>query len=100
MLTQNLVQGVHAYTEGNRSKALSHFAKAVIELAALGKAGLGKSGATAVQKSLIGLLGDVYTVEKLFAEISGQPRLHERALEVIQEVLDDPESITSKTTIR
>ncbi|VVP58749.1 dermonecrotic toxin domain-containing protein [Pseudomonas fluorescens] len=100
LLAQNLVQGVHAYTEGNRSKALSHFAKAVIELAALGKAGLGKSGATAVQKSLIGLLGDVYTVEKLFAEISGQPRLHERALEVIQEVLDDPESITSKTTIR
>ena len=99
LLTQNLVQGVHAYTEGNRSKALSHFAKAVIELAALGKAGLGKSGATAVQKSLIGLLGDVYTVEKLFAEISGQPRLHERALEAIQEVLDDPESITSKTTI-
>jgi hypothetical protein len=45
------------------------------------------------------LLGDVYTVEKLFADISGQPRLHERAWEVIQEVLDDPESITSKTTI-
>jgi hypothetical protein len=99
LLTQNLVQGVHAYTEGNRSKALSHFAKAVIELASLGKAGLGKSGATAVQKSLIGLLGDVYTVEKLFAEISGQPRLHGRALEVIQEILDDPESNTSKTTI-
>jgi hypothetical protein len=100
LLTQNLVQGVHAYTEGNRSKALNHFKNAVIELAVLGKAGLGKSGATAVQKNLIGLLGDVYTVEKLFAEISGQPRLHERALEVIQEILDDPESITSKTTIR
>ncbi len=99
LLTQNLVQGVHAYTEGNRSKALSHFAKAVIELATLAKAGYGLSKATKLQKDLIGLLGDVYTVEKLFTEISGQPRLHERALEVIQEILDDPESISSKTTI-
>ncbi|TPG80797.1 dermonecrotic toxin domain-containing protein [Pseudomonas arsenicoxydans] len=99
LLTQNLVQGVHAFTEGNRSKALSHFKDAVIELAVLGKAGLGKSGATAVQKTLIGLLGDVYTVEKLFADVTGQPRLHERALEVIQDILDDPESITSKTTL-
>lgn len=99
LFTQNLVQGVHAYTEGNRTKALKHYVKAVIELASLAKGVRGLSQVTKLQKDLIGLLGDVYTVEKMFAEISGQPRLHERALEVIQEVLDDPESITSKTTI-
>jgi hypothetical protein len=100
LFTQNLVQGVRAYTEGNRTKALKHYVKAVIELGSLAKGIRGLSQVTKLQKDVIGLLGDVYTVEKLFAEISGQPRLHQRALEVIQEVLDDPESITSKTTIR
>jgi len=99
LFAQNMVQGVRAYTEGNRTKALKHYIKAVIELGVLAKGIHGLSQVTKLQKDVIGLLGDVYTVEKLFAEISGQPRLHERAWEVIQEVLDDPESITSKTTI-
>lgn len=99
LLTQNLVQGAEAYTEGDRAKALSHFKKALFELASLGKAGLGKSGASQLQKNLIGLLGDALEVEKLFAAATGQPRLHERALEVIQEILDDPETISSQTTL-
>lgn len=99
LFSKNIVQGVEAYSDGNRAKALKHFTDALIELAALGKTGYGMTQATKLQKDLIGLLGDVYTVEKLFAQISGQPRLHERALEVIQEILDDPESMASKTTL-
>jgi hypothetical protein len=98
-LTPNLVQGAEAYTEGNRAKALSHFKEALFELASLGKAGLGKSGASQLQKNLIGLLGDALEVEALYAAATGQPRLHERAREVIQEILDDPETISNKTTV-
>ncbi|WP_207267227.1 dermonecrotic toxin domain-containing protein [Pseudomonas sp. FW300-N1B4] len=99
LLTKNLVQGAEAYSEGNRAKALIHFRDALIELALLGKAGYVGSQPTKIQKDLIGLLGDVYTVEWFFSQATGQPRLHERVLEVIQQVLDDPQSATSKTTI-
>lgn len=99
LLGKNLVQGVEAYSVGNRAKALIHFRDALIELASLGKAGYGSLQPTKLQKDLIGLLGDVYTVEKLFSQATGQPRLHERALEVIQQILDDPQSAISKTTI-
>lgn len=99
MLGKNLVQGVEAYSVGNRARALIHFRDALIELASLGKAGYGSLQPTKLQKDLIGLLGAVYTVEKLFSQATGQPRLHERVVEVIQQILDDPESATSKTTI-
>jgi hypothetical protein len=99
LLGKNLVQGVEAYSVGNRAKALVHFRNALIELASLGKAGYGSLQPTKLQRDLIGLLGDVYTVEKLFSQATGQPQLHERALEVIQQILDDPQSAISKTTI-
>jgi len=99
LFTKAMVQGFEAYGLGDRAKALSHFKDALIELASLGKAGFAKSSVTQVQKDFIGLLGDAFLVEKLVAEASGQPRLHERALEVIQEILDDPQSTSSKTTL-
>lgn len=99
LLTKGLVQGLEAYSEGHRAKALNHFKDALIELVSLGKAGYGKLAASKLQKDFIGVLGDVYTVEKFFSQATGLPRLHERALEVIQEILDDPESVTSKTIV-
>jgi len=99
LLTKGLVQGVEAYNDGDRAKALSHFKDALIELATLGKAGYSRLTASKLQNQLIVLLGSVYSVEKFYAEATGQPRLHERALEVIQEILDDPESMNSTTTV-
>ncbi|MFJ2282133.1 dermonecrotic toxin domain-containing protein [Pseudomonas sp. NPDC087803] len=99
LFTKAMVQGFEANGLGDRAKALSHLKDALIELASLGKAGFAKSSVTQVQKNLIGLLGDTYLIEKLVAEASGQPRLHGRALEVIQEILDDPQSTSSKTTL-
>lgn len=99
LLGKNLVQGVEAYSVGNRAKALIHFRGALIELASLGKVGYSSLQPTKLQKDLIGLLGDLNTVEKLFSQATGRPRLHELALEAIQQVLDDPQSTISKTTI-
>ncbi|MFD2882777.1 hypothetical protein ACFS4T_05840 [Pseudomonas lini] len=52
LLTQNLVQGGVAYSEGDRAKAMGHFKEALIELASLGKAGIGGAGASQVQKKI------------------------------------------------
>ncbi|WP_447788400.1 MULTISPECIES: dermonecrotic toxin domain-containing protein [Pseudomonas] len=99
LLTQNLVQGAAAYSEGDRAKAMGHFKEALIELASLGKAGIGGAGASQVQKNLIDLLGDAREVEKLYCAATGQPGLEERALEAIKEILADPGSSVSKTTL-
>lgn len=99
LFTKAMVQGFEAHGLGDRAKALSHLKDALIELASLGKAGFAKSSVTNTQKTLIDLLGDTYTIEKLVAEASGQPRLHKRVLEVIQEILDDPQGTSSKTTL-
>lgn len=99
LLTKNLVQGFEAYSEGNRAKALSHFTDALIELASLGKAGAGKSAVKPVQRTFISLLGDARKVEKLVCGVIGQPTLDKRVLQLIQEILDDPESVSSKTTL-
>ncbi|MFJ4192855.1 dermonecrotic toxin domain-containing protein [Pseudomonas sp. NPDC089534] len=99
LFTKSLVQGVEAYSEGNRAKALEHLKTALIELASLGKAGVGKPALSAIKKDFIDLIGDVYAIEKLVAEAAGLPRLHERVLEAIQEVLDDTENTASRTTL-
>ncbi|WP_339449924.1 dermonecrotic toxin domain-containing protein [Pseudomonas sp. EA_5y_Pfl2_R50] len=98
LLSKNLVQGFEAYSEGNRAKVLSHFTEALVELVALGTAGLGSAAATPVQKTLIDLLGDAREVEKLIQAAIGQSTLDQRVIELIQEILDDPQS-TSQTTL-
>ncbi len=99
LFTKAMVQGFEAYGLGDRARAIGHFKDALIELASLGKAGFTKASVTQVQKNVIGLIGDAYVIEKLVAEASGQTRLPKRLLEVIQEILDDPQSTTSKTTL-
>ncbi|VVN71934.1 dermonecrotic toxin domain-containing protein [Pseudomonas fluorescens] len=100
LITKSLLEGAEAYNDGDRAKALSHFIDALIDLALLGHAGIKGKPVSGVQKTLIQLLGDVNTAENLIAQISGQQRLHQRVLEVIQEVLDDSNSAKSKTLIR
>lgn len=99
LFTKSVLEGAEAYNDGDRATAATHFLDALIELASLGKAGYSGSQPSKLQKDFIGLLGDVYAVEKLFSQATGQKRLPLQALEVIQGILDDPESITSKTTI-
>ena len=100
LLTKNLLEGAEAYKDGDRETAQGHFLDALIELASLGKAGYSELAPTKLQKDIVGLLGDLYTIEKFFSQATGQKRLHSRALEAIQAILDDPESVTSKTNFR
>lgn len=99
LLTKGLLDGAEAYNDGDRATAQGHFLDALIELASLGKAGHKGLQPSKLQKDFIGLLGDVYAVEKFFSQATGQQRLPLQALEVIQGIFDDPESISSKTTI-
>lgn len=100
LVTKSLLEGAETYNDGDRAKALSHFIDALIDLALLGHAGIKGKPISGVQKTLIQLLGDLNTAEKFIAQACGQQRLHQRVLEVIQEVLDDSNSAKSKTLIR
>lgn len=99
LLTKEMVQGAEAYSLGDRATALMHFASALIELATLGKGAHKLTKASKLQKNLIDMLGDIYRIDKLYAKASGLPQLHERAWEEIQELLADPDSASSKTTL-
>ncbi|WP_193560166.1 hypothetical protein [Pseudomonas mandelii] len=87
------------YNDGERATAAWHFLDALIELASLGKAGYSKGQPTKLQKDLIGLLGDVYSVQKFYTQATGHEKLHSQALEVIQAILDDPQALDSKTRL-
>lgn len=100
LLTKNLWEAAEAYNDGDRATAQVHFFWALVELASLGKAGYSHLVPTKTQKDLIGLLGDVYTVEKFFSQATGQKRLPLQALEIIQSVLDEPDSFVSRTYLR
>ncbi|MCU0119648.1 hypothetical protein N8H74_15395 [Pseudomonas sp. B2M1-30] len=100
LLTKSLWEAAEAYQDGDRATAQVHFLSALVELASLGKAGISKLRPTKLQKDVIGLLGDIYSIEKFFSQATGQKRLPLQALAIIQSVLDDPESFTSKTYLR
>lgn len=99
LFTKSVLDGVEAYNDGDRATAAWHFLDALIELASLGKAGLSKGQPTKLQKDLIGLLGDVYSVQKFYTQATGHEKLHSQALEVIQAILDDPQALDSKTRL-
>lgn len=99
LFTKEAVSGVDALVQGDRAKALAHFVEAITELASLGKAGAGKRAATKVQRNFVSLMKDAYEAESFFRQVTGQPGLPGLAKDVIQEILDDPQSLTSKTTI-
>ncbi|MDI2141998.1 MULTISPECIES: dermonecrotic toxin domain-containing protein [unclassified Pseudomonas] len=100
LLTKNLWEAAEAYKDGDRVTAQVHIFWALVELASLGKAGYSRLAPTKTQKDLIGLLGDVYTIEKFFSQATGQQRLPLQALAIIQSVLDDPDSFASRTYLR
>lgn len=99
LFTKEAVSGLDALVQGDRAKALAHFVEAIVELASLGKAASAKRVASTVQRNFVSLIGDVYKVESLFRQATGQPGLPGLAKDAIQEILDDPLAQTSKTTI-
>lgn len=100
LLTKSLWEAADAYNDGDRQTAQLHFLNALIELASLGKAGYSHLAPTKLQKDFIGLLGDVYSVEKFFSQATGQKRLPLQALAIIEGVLEDSQSFASQTTLR
>jgi len=100
LLGKNILEGMEAYNDGDRAGARDSFLKALVELASLGYGGYKHLQPSKLQMDVLGLLGNTYSAEKFLAQASGLPRLHSRALEKIQEILDDPQSMTSRTSLR
>ena len=99
LFTKSVLEGAEAYSNGDRATAATHFRDALIELASLGIGGYSKVQPTKLQKDLIGLLGDVYSVQKFYTQATGHQKLHSQAIEVIQAILDDPQALDSKTRL-
>lgn len=99
LFTKETLSGLDALVQGDRAKALAHFGEALLELISLGKAGAGKRAASKVQRNFVSLMGDVYNVESFYRQATGQSGLPGLAKEAIQEILDDPQTQTSKTLI-
>ncbi|MFJ5284350.1 dermonecrotic toxin domain-containing protein [Pseudomonas sp. NPDC088429] len=99
LFTKEAVSGLDALVQGDRAKALKHFVEAIAEMASLGKAGAGKRAASKMQSSFVSLIGDVYKIESFYRQATGHPSLPDLAKDAIQEILDSPQALTSKTTI-
>jgi len=99
LLTKSVLDGAEAYNDGDRATAATHFLDALIELASLGKAGYSKTQPTKLQQDFIGLMGDVYSVQKFYSQATGQQKLPLQAFEAIQAILDDPQALDSKTRL-
>ncbi|MEO4013510.1 dermonecrotic toxin domain-containing protein [Pseudomonas rossensis] len=99
LFSKSVLDGAEAYNDGDRATAATHFLDALIELASLGKAGYSKTQPTKLQQDFIGLLGDVYSIQKFYSQATGQQKLPLQALEAIQAILDDPQALDSKTRL-
>jgi hypothetical protein len=99
LFTKETLSGLDALVQGDRAKALKHFVEAIAELASLGKAAAGKRAASTLQRNFVSLIGDVYKVESFYRQATGHAGLPGLAKEAIQEILDGPQALTSKTTV-
>ena len=96
---KNVYDGLNAHYYGENEAAFTHFRDAVLGLVSLGQAGQGVESVTKLQRTFIELAGDANTVVGLMSTALGQTLGHERLLEIIQQVLDEPDASTSKTTV-
>ncbi|MCE6978705.1 hypothetical protein EI534_15200 [Pseudomonas frederiksbergensis] len=96
---KNVYDGLNAHYYGENKAAFTHFRDAVLGLVSLGQAGQGGESVTKLQRTFIELAGDANTVVGLMSTALGQTLGHERLLEIIQQVLDEPDASTSKTTV-
>jgi hypothetical protein len=99
LFTKETLSGLDALVQGDRAKALKHFVEAIAELVSLGKAAAGKRAASTLQRNFVSLIGDVYKIESFYRQATGHPGLPGLAKEAIQEILDGPQALTSKTTV-
>ena len=98
-LIKNVYDGLNAHYYGENEAAFTHFRDALLGLVSLGQAGRGVESVTKMQRTLIDLVGDANTVVGLLSTALGQKLGYERLLEIIQQVLDEPDASTSKTTV-
>ncbi|WP_311132805.1 dermonecrotic toxin domain-containing protein [Pseudomonas fluorescens] len=98
-VAKNIYDGIKAQYYGDSETAFTHFKDALIGLVGLAKVGQGVESVTKAQKTLIQLVGDANTVVGLMSTALGQKLGHERLLEIVQQVLDEPDASTSKTTV-
>ena len=98
-VVKNVYDGLNAHYYGEDEAAFTHFRDAMLGLVTLGQAGHGVESVTKLQRTFIELVGDANTVVGLMSTALGQTLGHERLLEIIQQVLDEPGASTSKTTV-
>jgi hypothetical protein len=98
-VAKNIYDGIKAHYYGDYDATFTHFKDALIGLVGLAKVGQGVESVTKAQKTLIQLAGDANTVVGLMSTALGQKLGHEHLLELVQQVLDEPDTSTSKTTV-
>jgi hypothetical protein len=98
-VAKNIYDGIKAHYYGDYDATFTHFKDALIGLVGLAKVGQGVESVTKAQKTLIQLAGDANTVVGLMSTALGQKLGHEHLLELVQQVLDEPDISTSKTTV-
>jgi hypothetical protein len=98
-LVKNVYDGLNAHYYGENEAAFTHFRDAVLGLVSLGQAGRGVESVTKLQKTFIELVGDANTVVGLLSTALGQKLGHERLYEILQQVLDEDDISSSRTTV-
>lgn len=96
---KNVYDGLNAQHYGDNEAAFTHFKDALAGLVSLGQAPGASKVVTKAQRTLIELVGDANTVVGLIATATGQKLGHERLLEIIQQVLDEEDVSSSRTTV-
>jgi len=98
-VAKNIYDGIKAHYYGDYEATFTHFKDALIGLVDLAQVGQGVKSVTKAQKTLIQLAGDANTVVGLVSTAVGQALGHERLIEIIRQVLDEPDVSTSKTIV-
>lgn len=98
-VAKNIYDGIKAHYYGDYEATFTHFKDALIGLVDLAQVGQGVKSVTKAQKTLIQLAGDANTVVGLMSTAVGKTLGHERLIEFIQQVLDEPDVSTSKTIV-
>ncbi|MFG6206347.1 hypothetical protein [Pseudomonas retamae] len=98
-LAESTYKGLQAYRYGDNQAALTHLKDALIGILTLSQASTAKATVTKAQKTLIEFFDDAEKVVGLVASVTGQTLGKERLLEIVQQVLDDRDAESSRTTI-
>lgn len=103
-LMKSIYDGTEAYRRGDYETALGHGAEALVGLFTLGKAGAAAAAPAAAnitnaQRSFLSLVQDARSAAQFVAETVGLKTADDELIEFFKELMKDPRTILSKTTV-